>query len=165
MPLENTLSGLQVPQVNLFEGRAYARNLFNAIQHLYAGVGEIIDYDYIVTRLNQFHCCVRADEACSSCNQNSLLHCVVLSIYVTKLGIPYVLSKKNGMFFRKTPRFCYLIVSKSAFHTPYLSLFSDAEEFLQTVVHTAESHEGHGQQTRRDEGDAHALYPLGNGHT
>ena len=64
--LEHGLRGSLVAQIYLLEGRAHTRDLLDAVEHLYLGVGKVVDDDHVVASLDQFHGGMAADEARSA---------------------------------------------------------------------------------------------------
>ena len=64
--LEHGLRGSLVAQIYLLEGRAHTRDLLDAVEHLYLGVGKVVDDDHVVASLDQFHGGMATDEARSA---------------------------------------------------------------------------------------------------
>ncbi len=59
-----------IAYVEIIKHRALARDLFNTIQHVFAGVRKIVDNNHVKTFLDQLNSCMRAYIPRTSRNQN-----------------------------------------------------------------------------------------------
>ena len=138
--LEHSLRSGLVAKVYLLESRPDAGNLFNAIQDLNVGIGEVVDDDNLVTCLLQLYRGMGTDEAGSAGNENGLFHCIcgIIDESATKL--------RKKLNTGKVPSHLNLIQTK---------------QYFQATVDAGEAHESQRQQTCRDQNNGHALHALG----